>query len=250
MARCPTIIIAACSLIVGCASAVRFQTRAPVSDACSAAALEKCSELTDAIMDYADGDMRSERRIRVLVRNESPEKRALMAKAIETIASPLDDEKGRYLRAVPTIIVEGDKAAAASPNPKSSIEAPAPGGDGRVRSLQAGVTRPGSEPSAQPCDSGLLGDDATKCKRVRVLSGPFVVTNVHTTGGCADELLVFAGQPEKPHWILGAAANAPLNVGGGFVVDGAEDLHVAARASGAALKSDAKCFVTWAGYRP
>ena len=84
---------------------------------------------------------------------------------------------------------------------------------------------------------------------VRRHAGPLVITDARTPAGCTTELYVGAADlSHKLVWII--QANAPGVQGGNFSVRADQWLTVAARGVGSSTDGDARCLVTWAGFRP
>jgi hypothetical protein len=121
-----------------------------------------------------------------------------------------------------------------------------------MTSSRAGTVVPASEESAVPCVpfadarvdvSNVVGRCAT------VATGPLIVTDIWTTGTCANDLFIGTGVPGRPRWAVSSIAPTPLNIhGASLPVAEGESLFVAQAAlSVPALRHDLRCAVTWAG---
>ncbi len=89
------------------------------------------------------------------------------------------------------------------------------------------------------------------CAKTRSIIGPLVLTDVHSAGGCPDELFLVAGNPDAPAWSISTTTAFSVH-GARYVVADEQPLFVAARApaGNTALKKSSTCSVTWSGYRP
>jgi hypothetical protein len=96
--------------------------------------------------------------------------------------------------------------------------------------------------------AGTLGE--AQC--VVAFTGPRVVTDVHVGQGCANELVVLAGDRRTPRWYVVAPAGLGVAVHGAtFLLPADEELVVSARARTVkALRSDAACAITLTGRKP
>jgi hypothetical protein len=80
-------------------------------------------------------------------------------------------------------------------------------------------------------------------------AGPLVVTDARVPTGCPTELYI--GATDLSHnfaWLV--QANAPGMQGGRYFVRADQSLTVAARGVTPTAQADARCLVTWAGFRP
>ncbi len=115
-----------------------------------------------------------------------------------------------------------------------------------IDSLRAGMVNATSQAPLLPCDPSMA--DARSCGRVRVLLGPFIVTNLYSSGGCQEELFVMSADA-KPQWTMLVVPGDRLNVSGRFPIEDGQTLYIGLRGNGSA-KPDARCGVVWSGYRP
>jgi hypothetical protein len=128
------------------------------------------------------------------------------------------------------------------------------GDAGSAREPLAGTVVPAADEDAAPCVpfAGArvdVGNMVGRC--ATVATGPLIVTDVWTTGTCANDLFVGAGVPGRPRWAVSSIAPAALSVhGANLPVAEGESMFVAQAApSLQALRHDLKCAVTWAGMR-
>jgi len=136
----------------------------------------------------------------------------------------------------------GDAARPGAAPPDSDLRQPA---DTVLDRIEGGVAAPGSSQNRIPC-----GDGAGYC--VKVVDGPFVVTDLHVAPGCPTDLIAMASAAEVSRWTIPTPAGAPLSIHGArLAVRQGEVLLVGAQASTAArLSADQRCAVVWSGFRP
>jgi hypothetical protein len=115
-----------------------------------------------------------------------------------------------------------------------------------IDNLRAGMVNPAADAHALPCDPAM--SDAKTCGRVRVLLGPFVLTNLYTSGGCSEDLFVTSAD-SKAMWTMLANAGDRMNMMGHFPIDEGQWLYVGAKGN-APAKNDLRCAVVWSGFRP
>jgi hypothetical protein len=254
----------AAALVAGCGSASLLLKR-PIADQCASRGLKSCPELTEAVLDYVDGDKAAaEPKLRAAVAENEPEQLRAFAAAIEPLADTAGGDTGATLKAV-IAIMKGEapgggapaekaasaatgKAAAAGGAAASGTVALAPPSDS-AENLRSGVSAAGADPRAMPCGEGPIAGDVALCKKVRLAVGPLVVTNVYASGGCPDELFVMAGTSDRPQWVLLAPSSGLMNVSGRFVVDDGIELVAGTRSGEGGPRADVRCMITWAGYR-
>jgi hypothetical protein len=268
-------LLGAC-VLVGCGSANAL-VKAPITQHCQELKLRECPNLSDALLEYVDGNAAdAEVKVRIVAKANSPADIRRFSDAVQPVLSSLGTE--REASAKKFLAMLTDSGSGSEPTPAASQSASSPpgsygsldepvqtskGGAATVGSpaglsqppqreptVLTGMVRPASDAIATPCDLGPMASDAGKCKKARALIGPLVVTNIYASGGCPDELFVWAGPAAKPHWIIANLQNATLNVTGALKVDENEELVIGARASGSVPKSDPKCAVVWSGSRP
>lgn len=119
-------------------------------------------------------------------------------------------------------------------------------GRGESVAYRTGMAIPATDDPGSVCSS----ESDSRCRRTRLVTGPFVVTSIYTSGGCPDELALFAGNNvTRPRWSVLVLPNDRTNVAGDFVVEEGEVLYASARAS-TDLHQGTRCGVVWSGYRP
>jgi len=99
-----------------------------------------------------------------------------------------------------------------------------------------------------PYEDEPFTSDVGAARCATLANGPVALTDVQTSGACADTLVVGAGDPAKPRWWLAGAPSSILAVHGAhYSVDEGEVLFVAqGGAKLATLASGPTCAVTWA----
>jgi hypothetical protein len=118
-----------------------------------------------------------------------------------------------------------------------------------VDRFEGGVVAPSINQGRVACGA-TLGQDAAFC--VKVLDGPFVVTDLDAPAGCPNDLVVMAAGPQTVRWSLGVGGSAPAAVHGArLAIKTGEALFIGARApTEAKLSADRRCAVIWNGFRP
>lgn len=213
-------------------------------------------------MAYVSGDKAdAEEKLRKAAAQNSPAQLKKFAKTAEPLIDALDANTARSLHEVMAILTEGAPAADAESAPRSAktVEKAASRnagaaktngfvGDGaEAHAFRTGMIVPAVEDHASPCSGG---DADARCRRVRALEGPFVITNIFASGGCPDELAIFAASnATHPKWTLLAPAKVQVNVAGHFVVEEGDYLYASARTT-LDFTKDARCAIVWSGYRP
>ncbi|AKU95096.1 hypothetical protein AKJ09_01760 [Labilithrix luteola] len=203
----------------------------------------------------------AEEKLRKAAAQNSPAQLKKFAKTAEPIIGALDADTARSLHEVMAILTEGAPAGAAESAPRTAktVEKDASRNAGALKTngfvgdavdahaFRTGMIVPAFEERASPCSSA---DADARCRRARALEGPFVITNVFASGGCPDELAIFAASnATHPKWMLLAPAKEHLNVAGHFVVEEGDFLYASARTT-LDFNKDARCAIVWSGYRP
>jgi hypothetical protein len=266
----------------GC-SAVDVVVKVPVAAGCKETGLRECELLADGLVLFVQGENKKEgqEKIQRATSANSPADLRRFASFLQSMRGVQGIEE--YLKPILEVAefinysaAQGEAALAAQSPPPGAIPAapvaaptaaafatatvapatPAPvvaasrpiTADTDPKQLDGGSVAPLTSPGRGPCGP-LLGASATTC--VRAVDGPFVVTDVHMTGEC--EASVFAaataisGIGGGARWAV--TANARTVVGGGrMFVRGGETLIIGAPDGKA--KADARCIVTWGGFRP
>ncbi|MBX3219136.1 MAG: hypothetical protein KF795_01375 [Labilithrix sp.] len=244
--------------LAGCGGGA-WIVKKPVAEQCSSAGLQKCEDLTDGLVQYVEGDKAgAEPKLRAAAKANSPEKIRAFTDALKPITSVLGSEQQASIDGIIAILAGDGAEPAAQPEPKALARAPESAVETAAAATEAhrpdlvrtGMAKPATDPRATACETGPLGGDESRCRRVRAIVGPFTVTNLYASGGCPDEVFAFAGRAENPHWFIGALPNAPINVNGSFAVEDGEALFVGVRATGKdPPKADSKCTIVWSGVR-
>ena len=131
-----------------------------------------------------------------------------------------------------------------SPGPTTTTSAIYPDLD--PARLEGGIARPGSTTLPLRCAA-----EGTAAKCVRVLAGPFVLTDVHPAAPCAQKLLIAIVDPNgelgSPRWAVTGIGNAIAMHGARVGVRDGEVL--VAGVSSVGMDRDARCSIAWNGFR-
>ena len=262
--------------------------KSPVQSKCEDAGLRGCPELTDGVLLFVDGDQgQGTKKIMDGAAKNAPDPLRKFAQAIRELKNV--PGAGDYVAPLLKIaaLLAGPGAAKASPGKPESDAAPVdsacpPGwplcgtrgaqksstsDDAAARktapTLQAVVTAADtdawrirtamSSPSTTPGNiscGDMTGSGHAVC--VKVIDGPFILTDVYVLGGCQDELFVSVGSGTwttgPARWILDHLSAIH---GGRFQVKDRESLYVGQWAqSEAKMHTSRDCRVTWSGFRP
>lgn len=246
---------------LGCGAA-QTVLKGQLVDRCQHAGLRACPELADGAVTYIGGDSAGgEAKLQAAAAKNSPEQMKQFAAAVEPLVGAADADTAKSLRRVLAILTtkplvpdpeqSGYEAFVAAQQRAPAAKAASSNAGARAEAapeieVQSGMTMPAYDESASICSTSPA--DAT-CRRVHVLEGPFVVTNVFASGGCADQLFVYAASTTaaKAHWKLLAPPNERLNVAGEFIVDAGEGLYAGVRAAAMPWKNDERCTIVWSG---
>jgi hypothetical protein len=118
------------------------------------------------------------------------------------------------------------------------------------RDPEGGTVVPAVENGAEACQIGTFVSTLSPTPGVciKAVTGPVIVTDLHTSGACQSDLFILGGSTEGARWLMLSPAKTPLHVTGGrLLVRPNESLTV-----GIATKThaDVRCAVTWSGERP
>ena len=259
-----TIAFAGASSLAGCGR-LEGEIKVPIAKQCAASGLKGCPELTEGMVAYAEGEKESgEKKLHAAAAENTPQQLHAFAIALRPFVKSTPDHTSDAMQAAVEVLTRptprhGEHHAEAKAEAKPvtaplehvSLAEAAPrtksAHDG-LDELRAGAERPAAAEHASAC-GGIFGSDP-KCTMTKVMTGPLVVTNAYTSGGCPDELFLAAGHLDKPHWLLLRVARAPMNVSGQFILEEGEELYAGVRATDKAAKDDPKCTITWSGFRP
>ncbi len=268
-AACATygVLLSVVSVLGGCSVATAAM-KSQIDGQCKGAGLKGCPDVADGVILYVDGkDAEGEAKLRSAVAQNSPEQLRKLTELLEPILSAADEDTAKKLQPVLSIlkgdgtspakpsstpgegleVVVAKSASAATAKSKTVAETPAsvvtrP----EIDNLRAGMVNPATENQLLPCDTTMA--DAKTCGRVRVLLGPFVLTNLYTSGGCGRDLFVTSSD-SKVYWTMLAPSGDRLNVSGRFPVEEGQTLYIGARGN-TPTKDELRCAVVWSGFRP
>jgi hypothetical protein len=247
---------------VGCSVATAAM-KSQIASQCGGVGLKGCPEIAEGAIAYAGGNEKDgEAKLRSAAAQNSPEQVRRLTKALAPILEAADADTAKKLQTV-LAILEGKTDLSAPESPAT----PAAKAAGQVKAaakidqappiartiarpeidnLRAGMINLTTESQMLPCDPSM--SDAKTCGRVRVLLGPFVLTNVYTSGGCSEDLFITSAD-SKAQWTMLAVAGDRMNVTGHFPVEEGQSLYVGAKGN-APAKNDLHCAIVWSGFRP
>jgi hypothetical protein len=253
--------------------------KAPVEQQCAGYGLKGCDRLVDGIIMYVDGDKPGAvHKLKEGAAKNSPEQIRPFAKSLKElvpgqagaeIAEILSGEIGpekvsSEVASRPNPYQPSPGAAMPSPTP-SEVGAKAPPAPDASRStarlehVELALVAP-VDPSrlvtesASPRATGpvqsvceIAGGNGT-CVR-KPTGGPLVITDAVTPVGCKNEVFIGAGD-EAGHLGWFAQTNFPGIHGARFLVKSDQALTFVVRGAAPSKEIDARCVVTWAGFRP
>jgi hypothetical protein len=277
--------LAAAALASVACSGAQMVLRDPIENRCKDAGLRGCEDLADGILLYVEGQKPlgyDKVKQGVAVNMDEPAKIKTLVVGLKLLQQA--PGVGPYVAQVRPIVDMMDAAAdealkkSASrsrsaksdddddePRPKKVARGRSEKSDGEKKPppevvvaggaastglLRTGTVMVGGNKKAESCTAlaqtpaGAVGD--AQC--VRAFLGPIVVTDLHAPGGCGNELVIGAGDPQLPRWFVVIPSGMSTSIhGGALVVPEEEGLWLAAR--GGKMRSDAACSVTWAGVK-
>jgi len=149
-----------------------------------------------------------------------------------------------------------ERAAERAERPAARTEATAgevPVAGTRLDHLRAGTALVAGAAKSAPCKAlartNVGGADGSQC--LPLFLDALVLTDFQTPGGCPNELVLLAGDPEAPRWfvVVPPGSAASLHGGGLPVVEGDRLTLVARPGTARALSTAASCSATWAGMK-
>jgi len=264
-----------CLFACGCAAG-SMMIKAPVQQQCAGYGLKGCGELVDGVILYVDGDKAGAvHKLKEAAAQNSPAQLRPFAQALKGI---VPGEAGAEIAEVLSGDIAPDKGeqapnAAASSAPAVAANSPAApvGPAAKVAVLDVSrtsarmdnvelalvapvdpsrlITETASPRTAGPVQSGcdLLGSNGM-CT-TRPPGGPIVITDAVTPAACKSELFVGGADMEgKLGWF--AQTNYPGIHGARFLLRSDQWLEFVARGVPTNKELDARCVITWAGFRP
>jgi hypothetical protein len=245
----------------GCMGTVDLLLKAPIEDKCKDAGLRGCADLTDGVVMYLAGGYREDATTKIKhgAAMNAPDDVREFATAIRALkAIPGADQYAGPLFAVADLLAIDDKRKAKA-NPKrrpahaDSELASVDDSDAEAMAVRKTTSRtsvPTEEATSYKCV--LYGDTIVVGRCSTIATGPATVTDIQTAGGCQDQLLVGAGEPQTPTWVIAAQPNVVLSVhGADYIVDRDQSLFVAQAAPDAGAPSaGTACAITWSIHGP
>jgi hypothetical protein len=128
--------------------------------------------------------------------------------------------------------------------------------------IDGGTVTPSLQAGAQACKMGVglpmyesdpfnpKAAGATSGFCLAVVPGPITVTDVHAGGGCLADLFVIGGPSQSPRWLVQSPARTPLHITGARLAAREGEFILVGVAGSGPAKPDARCALTWAGWRP
>jgi hypothetical protein len=269
----------------GCASA-RTALEKPISGHCESNGLRDCTNITDGVISYVEGDQRlAYQKLRMATAASEPDdviafagalramadlpSRAQHAKAIEEVADLLArDGKDAALRleAKESTRTTTSKRKVDAPIEHATKETPAKGKSlppaapaaPAVTQIEGRTVVPATDEGNRACVlSGIMSPSAESSRGycVRVARGPVVVTDLHSSSACPAELFAIAvvpGDLSTPRWAVYGQPSSAINVSSGALVVRENEQFVIGvmSSSDQKMKRDIRCAVTWSGWRP
>jgi hypothetical protein len=269
-------------MVCGCGGGVELVLKSPVQEKCEGTGLQGCPELTDGVILFVEGDKGGgAKKLIAGAAQNAPDKIKKFAGAIRDLERiPGAGEYAKPLIEIAKLLTKGAEDRAKSEGTSArKVVAPAgwvlgtePKAEGAAQGAVAGSTRsdapqnaitadtdvyrirtgtttPSSAAGSFPCGT-LLASGVGQC--IKILDGPFVVSDLSTSSGCSDAMLAVAAGGERssgaPRWSI----DSPANVHGARLrVNDGDALFIGTRAaSDSKLNVVRECRLTWSGFRP
>jgi hypothetical protein len=226
------------AVLFGCGGAASLILKSPIAEKCRDAGLRGCDDLADGVIEYATGDRgEAKAKLKKGAAANAPDQLQEFAAKLRMLKSiPGAAEYMGPILEVADLLAGKPAAnglvASAEGSPTHEGVALREGGTApreQVRhegsaaqtavaiELRAGSVVPAAEPDRRKCGLLLdanLDEEAGVATCVTVATGPLVVTDIQTSGGCPDTLVVGAGTSVGPTWFLLALPGALFGVHG------------------------------------
>jgi hypothetical protein len=267
----------------GCTGgAASLVLKSPVQSKCEELKLKGCDRLSEGVVLYVDGNKAkgySELQAGIAANTDEPLKLKALATGLKLLQKA--PGVGPYVATLrPVIELVDDAASQALLEQKADRE---DGKDDRAKTAK-GTTKGGAPQPEEPRPVALsprgLAVEATRTGTVALsqskradrctvlaevpgllpsgagvcalaIEGPFALSDVYSEGGCPHDLVIFAGEPERPIWILHAPAGKAFALHGAYLgVSKGVQLYVGALVpQGQQPAASLACAVTWSGQR-
>ncbi len=256
-------------LVMGC-STVQVVLKAPIQDRCSEAGLRGCSEMTDGVLAYIDGDKATaEEKIKHGAAKNAPDQVREFAGKLRALKGlPGVDDYLKPLFEVADLLAPEEKGA--HPRAKATTQASAvaverlldergPGTEEERRAPStvvelptnlAGTSVPAMDTRSRKClpyaESTWESPFSTgRC--VTIANGPGLLTDVQTTGACHDLLAIGAGDPQDPAWVLISEPSTPLSIHGAkYLIGDSQSIFIVQQGANVdALSHGLECSISW-----
>jgi hypothetical protein len=266
-------------LAVGCASAGLVLKR-PIEKQCATARLQQCDDIVNGVLMYVEGNESGARStLEDVARANQPEKLRKFAEGLQTVtdlpgvseyAGPIK-KVCRFLAppAPPQIAnaelhggggAPGGPSKACPPEPPKIAEKPAPEPWNDPTKTDGGTVILSVQTGAGTCHLGVgfsiydpfdpKGTGATAGICLAAIQGPITITDLHAGGACKADLFVLGGSLSYSRWLVQSPANSPLHITGARLAAREGEVITVGMAGPGQGKSDLRCAVTWAGWRP
>jgi hypothetical protein len=270
-------VVLALSLLggIGCGGA-QTVLKEPLTGRCDQAKLKSCPDLVGGVILYADGRRaKGQDQLKAGMTGNDPAALKQYAESVKSLIDTVPISYAQPLGDVAAILVTPPPPSPAPPSPPTppppppvavepakpapptrAPEAPRPATPAPEDALHLRTRTivPAIDESAvkAACEGPLAMAKGGLCSRVRVLAGPFVVTDLYAPSGCSNELFAYAGSAtEKHRWIVVNPASTALSVHGARLFVRPEDeLYVGSRSEKGPLRSDVQCSITLSGWKP
>ena len=278
------------TVLVGCGGAASLVLKSPIAEKCRDAGLRGCDDLADGVIEYATGDREEAKaKLKKGAAANAPDQLQEFAAKLRMLKSIPGADKymgpilevadllagkapayGSVASAEGSPTREGVAPREAGTAPREQVRHEGSAAQTTAIELRAGSVVPAAEPDRRRCGLLLdanLDEEAGVATCVTAAVGPLVVTDIQTSGGCPDTLVIGAGTPVGPTWFLLALPGAPFGVhGAAYPVKPGQGLFAAQMATGpdaraphpnvaaatastaetARLRRDSRCAITWA----
>lgn len=256
------------SIQLGCGGAFTLIVKPPVVSRCEETGLKGCDEITDGVLLWADGKKEEARtKLRAGIAKNSTTRVRKYAANLKIVASMpgisdysapiievcdlLADETGGPLTAEEEKTAE--KPSAKPAKEKSEGDVTAARDTAKDHALRTSTAVPFANSQAYSCQPfSSLASPVGPASCLRVSEGPLIITDIHVSAGCPNDMFFLVGKIPKPRWFVLAPPGGTSLHGARLLVNADESVIVGVRAGSAdqELKKDVACSVTWAAVEP
>lgn len=119
--------------------------------------------------------------------------------------------------------------------------------------LLSGTVMAANDSNGGACDAParLVPGVGAKAYCTKAVSGPIVLTDVHAGGACPVDVLLVVGDFSVARLVIPVPAHTPVHTTGARISVGPlETVSIAALKTSDAAATDARCAITWSGWKP